>query len=55
VKSAILGALIISMIANGIALVGYAAYIQLMVTALILLAAVTLDTIVRRRQAAAGR
>jgi D-xylose transport system permease protein len=55
VKSAILGALIISMIANGIALVGYAAYIQLMVTALILLAAVTLDTIVRRRQIAAGR
>ena len=55
VKSAILGALIISMIANGIALVGYAAYIQLMVTALILLAAVTLDTIVRRRQVAAGR
>jgi ABC-type xylose transport system permease subunit len=43
------------MIANGIALVGYAAYIQLMVTALILLAAVTLDTILRRRQIAAGR
>lgn len=55
VKSAILGALIISMIANGIALVGYAAYIQLMVTALILLAAVTLDTLVRKRQLAAGR
>jgi D-xylose transport system permease protein len=55
VKSALLGALLISMIANGIALVGYAAYIQLMVTALILLAAVTLDTILRRRQIAAGR
>jgi len=55
VKSALLGALLISMIANGIALVGYAAYIQLMVTALILLAAVTLDTILRRRQLAAGR
>jgi D-xylose transport system permease protein len=55
VKSALLGALIISMIANGIALVGYAAYIQLMVTALILLAAVTLDTLLRRRQIAAGR
>jgi D-xylose transport system permease protein len=55
VKSAVLGALLISMIANGIALVGYAAYIQLMVTALILLAAVTLDTILRRRQVAAGR
>ena len=55
VKSAILGALIITMIANGIALVGYAAYIQLMVTALILLAAVTLDTLVRKRQVAAGR
>ena len=45
VRSALLGALLISMIANGIALVGYAAYIQLMVTALILLAAVTLDTV----------
>jgi D-xylose transport system permease protein len=55
IKSALLGALIISMIANGIALVGYAAYIQLMVTALILLAAVTLDTLLRRRQIAAGR
>ena len=55
VKSALLGALVISMIANGIALVGYAAYIQLMVTALILLAAVTLDTLLRRRQIAAGR
>ncbi len=55
VKSALIGALIISMIANGIALVGYAAYIQLMVTALILLAAVTLDTLLRRRQIAAGR
>jgi D-xylose transport system permease protein len=55
VKSALLGALIISMIANGIALVGYQAYIQLMVTALILLAAVTLDTVLRKRQIAAGR
>jgi D-xylose transport system permease protein len=55
VKSALLGALIISMIANGIALVGYEAYIQLMVTATILLAAVTLDTISRRRLQAAGR
>ncbi len=55
VKSALIGALIISMIANGIALVGYAAYIQLMVTALILLGAVTLDTLLRRRQIAAGR
>lgn len=55
VKSALFGALLISMIANGIALIGYAAYIQLMVTALILLAAVTLDTVLRRRQIAAGR
>jgi len=55
VKSALLGALLITMIANGIATVGYPAYIQLMVTALILLAAVTLDTILRRRQIAAGR
>jgi len=35
--------------------VGYAAAIQYMVTGLILLAAVTVDTVSRRRLASAGR
>jgi D-xylose transport system permease protein len=55
VKNALLGALLISAIANGIDLVGYADATKFIVTGLILLAAVTLDTILRRRQAAAGR
>jgi len=55
VKSAVLGALIIQMIANGCDLVGYSSATRFIVTALILLAAVTLDTVSRRRQAAAGR
>jgi D-xylose transport system permease protein len=55
VKSAVLGALIIQMIANGCDLVGYSSATRFIVTALILLAAVTLDTLSRRRQAAAGR
>jgi ABC-type xylose transport system, permease component len=55
VKSAVLGALIIQMIANGCDLVGYSSATRFIVTALILLAAVTLDTVARKRQAAAGR
>ena len=48
-------ALIIGMIANGIDLVGYTDAVKYITTGLILLAAVTLDTVARRRQAAAGR
>jgi D-xylose transport system permease protein len=55
VKSALLGGLIIAMIANGIDLVGYSASTKLITTGVILLAAVTLDTLLRRRQAAVGR
>ena len=55
VKSAVLGALIIQMIANGCDLVGYSSATRFIVTALILLGAVTLDTVARKRQAAAGR
>jgi len=55
VRSAILGALIISMIANGIDLVGYSASTKLITTGVILLAAVTLDTVSRRRLEATGR
>ena len=55
VISALLGALVISTVANGIDLLGYSSAIKYMVTGVILLAAVTLDTVSRRRLAAAGR
>ena len=55
VKSALLGALVIVAIANGIDLVGYSSGTKFMVTGAILLAAVTLDTISRRRLASTGR
>jgi D-xylose transport system permease protein len=55
VISALLGALIISTVANGLALLGYSAAIQFMVTGAILLAAVTLDTLSRRRLERSGR
>ena len=55
VTGALVGGLIIGMVANGIDLVGYSDAIKLISTGFILLAAVTLDTVLRRRQAAAGR
>jgi D-xylose transport system permease protein len=55
VRSAVLGALVVNAVANGIALVGYSSAIQYIVTGLILLAAVTVDTVSRRRLAATGR
>jgi D-xylose transport system permease protein len=54
-KAAVLGALVIAMIANGIQLVGWSVSTQYIVTGAILLGAVTLDTVTRRRLAAAGR
>jgi D-xylose transport system permease protein len=55
VKAALLGALITQTIQNGIDLVGYSDAIKDIVTAIILLAAVTLDTVTRRRLASSGR
>jgi D-xylose transport system permease protein len=55
VRSALLGALVIAVIANGIDLVGYSPSTKYITTAVILLAAVTLDTLARRRLEAAGR
>ncbi|HEY1480053.1 MAG TPA: hypothetical protein VGF46_08480 [Gaiellales bacterium] len=55
VVSALLGALVISTIGNGLSLIGSAAATQLIVTGIILLAAVVLDTVSRRRLAASGR
>jgi ABC-type xylose transport system permease subunit len=43
------------MISNGIDLVGYSDSVKYITTGVILLAAVTLDTVARRRQVAAGR
>src|SRR5438067_2984321 len=54
VRDAVVGALLISAIANGINTVGYSSATQYITTGVILLAAVTLDTVLRRRQAAAG-
>ena len=55
VVGALLGALVISTVANGIDLLGYSSSIKYMVTGLILLAAVTLDAVSRRRLERAGR
>jgi D-xylose transport system permease protein len=55
VSGALFGGLIIGMISNGTDLVGSADWIKYVTTGTILLAAVTLDTVARRRQAAVGR
>ena len=55
VSGALFGGLIIGMVSNGIDLVGYTDAVKFITTGIILLAAVTLDTVARRRQAAAGR
>jgi D-xylose transport system permease protein len=55
VSGALFGGLIIGMVSNGIDLVGSTDAVKYITTGLILLAAVTLDTVARRRQAAAGR
>jgi D-xylose transport system permease protein len=55
VRAALLGGLIISMISNGIDLVGYSPATKLITTGVILLLAVTLDTVSRRRLETTGR
>ena len=55
VISALMGSLVIATVANGLDLLGYSSSIKFMVTGAILLAAVTLDTISRRRLERAGR
>jgi D-xylose transport system permease protein len=55
VPGALLGAAVIATIANGSDLVGYSSSTRFIVTGVILLAAVTLDTVSRRRLAASGR
>jgi D-xylose transport system permease protein len=55
VSGALFGGLIIGMISNGTDLLGSADWIKYVTTGSILLAAVTLDTVARRRQAQVGR
>ncbi|HEY2938682.1 MAG TPA: hypothetical protein VGJ27_02625 [Gaiellaceae bacterium] len=55
VTAALFGGLIIGMISNGNDIVGYSDAVKYIITGTILLAAVTLDTVLRRRQAAVGR
>jgi D-xylose transport system permease protein len=55
VKAALLGAMVTQTIQNGIDLVGYSDAIKDIVTAAILLAAVTLDTLSKKRLARSGR
>jgi D-xylose transport system permease protein len=51
---AVLGGIVIAAIANGMGLLGMAAATQLIVTALVLLAAVTIDAVARRGRTAGG-
>jgi D-xylose transport system permease protein len=55
VRSAMLGAAVISTIENGLYIKGYQPGVIYITTGAILLFAVTLDTIARRRQAKTGR
>jgi D-xylose transport system permease protein len=54
-KNAIYGAIVIASVANGMGLLGYSAGVQDVVTGLILLAAVSVDAVSRRRLARSGR
>ncbi len=55
IKSAVLGAIVIAMIDNGLGLLNVSAGTKYIVTALVLLAAVTLDSLSRRGREATGR
>jgi D-xylose transport system permease protein len=55
IRSAFLGAIVITMIDNGLGLLNVSAGTKLIVTALVLLAAVTLDSVSRRGREAVGR
>jgi D-xylose transport system permease protein len=55
VWGALLGALVIGSISNGMDLLGLPSPVKFMITGGVLLAAVTLDAIVRRRQVATGK
>jgi D-xylose transport system permease protein len=51
----VLGALVIASIDNGLGLLGLSSGTKFVITGLVLLLAVTVDSLSRRRQAATGR
>ncbi len=53
--SALLGALVIGSISNGMDLLAFESSLKFMITAIVLLAAVTVDAVTRRRREAVGR
>ena len=55
VKGAVLGVLVVYLIYNGLATIGYSTDVNYIVTGVLLMAAVTLDTLSRRRQEKVGR
>jgi D-xylose transport system permease protein len=55
VKGAVLGVLVVYLIYNGLATIGYSTDVNYIVTGVLLMAAVTLDTVSRRRQEKVGR
>jgi D-xylose transport system permease protein len=55
IKSAVLGAMVIASIDNGLGLLGLSSGTKFVVTGLVLLAAVTIDSLSRRKQERAGR
>jgi D-xylose transport system permease protein len=55
IRSAVLGAVLITMIDNGLGLLSTSAGTKYEITGIVLLAAVTLDSVSRRRTAASGR
>ena len=55
VRDAILGGAVVAVIANGMALLGYSAGVQFIVTSLVLLVAASVDALSRRRASATGR
>ena len=55
IKSALLGALVIASIDNGLGLLGLGSGEKFVITGGVLLLAVTVDSVSRRRQAQAGR
>ena len=55
IKSAVLGALVIASIDNGLGLLGLSSGTKFVITGLVLLAAVAVDSFSRRRRAQAGR
>ncbi|MEA2179569.1 MAG: D-xylose transport system permease protein, partial [Solirubrobacteraceae bacterium] len=55
VKAAVLGALVIASIDNGLGLLGLSSGTKFVITGLVLLAAVTVDSLSRRGRAQAGR